>query len=148
MPAWPGSWLATLRLQESAHDPPVLWPLGFVSLAALLRWRTREGRTLLAASIIPAATMPYDHLPLWLVARNWRESLVLVVTSWAAWLTTLATSPHDLTRAPGFVQTLLAVGMYWPATIMVLRHTNVGRVPAWLDKLTQRWPGWLRGVPA
>jgi hypothetical protein len=148
MPAWPMSWLATLRVQEAPHDPPLLWPLGFVGLTALLRWRTREGRTLLAACVAPAMSLPYDHLMLWLVVRDWRESLVLVVTSWIAWLVVLATAPHDLTRAPGFVQSLLAVGMYWPATIMVLRRSNVGYAPAWLDRLTRAWPNWLRGIPA
>jgi hypothetical protein len=82
---------------------------------------------------------------LWLLVRDWRESLVLVASSWAAWLTVLATSPHDLTRAPGFVQALLALGLYWPVSVMVLRRSNVGDVPHWIEHVTQRWPAWLRG---
>ena len=148
LPTWPFSWLATLRIQEAPHEPPIFWPLGFLALAAILRWRTREGRTLLAASIAPAMSLPYDHLMLWLVARNWRESLVLVVTSWAAWLVALATAPHDLTRSPGFVQGLLAVGMYLPATVIVLRRANVGTAPEWLNRAIERWPAWLRGTTA
>ena len=147
IPRWPLDWLSTLRMQEAPHDPPLLWPLGFVGLAGLLRWRTAEGRALAAATLAPAMTLPYDHLLLWLVARSWKESAVLVITSWAAWLTVLATSPHDLTKAPGPVQALLALGMYWPAAIIVLRRSNEGRAPAWLERLTSRWPRWLRGSP-
>jgi hypothetical protein len=148
MPGWPASWLAALKMQEAPHQPPILWPFGFVGLAALLRWRTREGRALVAASVAPAMSLPYDHLLLWLVARNWRESLILVATSWIAWLVALATAPHDLTRSPGFVQALLAVGMYLPATIIVLRRENAGTVPSWVDRVAERWPGWLRGISA
>jgi MYXO-CTERM domain-containing protein len=148
MPGWPGSWLATLSMQESPHDPPFLWPLGFIGLAGLLRWRTREGRTLVAASLLPAASFPYDQLMLWLVVRNWRESIALVATSWAAWLVVLATSPHDLTRSPRFGQAMLALGFYWPAAITVLRRPNVGAAPAWIERMTKAWPEWLRGMRA
>jgi hypothetical protein len=145
IPGWPRDWISTIRVQEAPHDPPLRWPLGFVGLVGLLRWRTGEGRALAAATISPAMTLPYDHLLLWLVARNWRESAALVVTSWIGWLTVLATSPHDLTKSPAFVQALLALSMYWPASIIVLRRTNAGTVPVWVERLTYRWPRWLRG---
>jgi len=148
VPRWPADWLATLRIQEAPHDPPLLWPCGFVGLLGLLRWRTGEGRVLAAATISPAMSLPYDHLMLWLVAQSWRESLLLVATSWAAWIAALATAPHDLTRTPAFVQGLLVAGMYVPATLIVMRRPNHGAAPAWIDRLTSRWPSWLRGVPA
>jgi hypothetical protein len=145
IPQWPMDWLAAIRQQEAPHDPPLLWPFGFIGLLGLLRWRTGEGRALTAATVAPAMSLPYDHLLLWLVARNWKESAVLLATGWAAWTAALVTSPHDLKRTPEFVQGLLAVGLYWPATIIVLRRRNDGSVPAWLERLTSRWPRWLRG---
>jgi hypothetical protein len=119
-PRWPLAWLAQLRVQEAPHDPPLLWPLGVVGLVGALRWRTPEGRLLAAATIAPAMSLPYDHLLLWLVARNWREAAILTVTSWCGYLAVLATAPHDLTRAPQLTQLLLALGFYIPAAGLVL----------------------------
>ena len=38
LPRWPLEWLHHLHMQESPHRPPLLWPLGFVGLAGLIRW--------------------------------------------------------------------------------------------------------------
>ena len=123
-PRWPLDWLAQLRQQEAPHDPPLLWPLGLVGLAGLLRWRTREGRLLAVATIAPAMSLPYDHLLLWLIARTWREAALLTVTSWCGYLAVLATAPHDLTKAPQLTQLLLALGLYLPAAGIVLARRN------------------------
>jgi hypothetical protein len=103
----------------------VVWPLGAVGLLGLLRWRTEQGRVLLAMTLVPLAPFHYDHLFLWLVPRNWRQSLALSACSWISVIAMLATTPHDLTRDPRLVQALIAAGMYLPAAIMVLLAPNV-----------------------
>jgi hypothetical protein len=123
-PAWPRGWLGHLGAQEAPHLPPAAWPLGVVGLVGLARWRTPEGRLLLAATLAPAMSLPYDHLLLWLVPRHWQEAAVLTFTAWVAYAAVLATAPHDLTTAPAFVQLLLVIGMYVPAAAFVLRYPN------------------------
>jgi hypothetical protein len=125
-----------------------MWPVGFVGLAGLIKWRTPEGRVLAAMTLVPSSSVPYDPLFLWLAMRTWKESAILTVTSWAAYVTVLATAPHDLRTKPEFVQLILSVGMYLPATVIVMRHRNEGSVPEWLERRTRALPRWLRGAPA
>jgi hypothetical protein len=146
VPRWPLEWLQHLRLATLTYRPVVMWPLGAVGLVGLLRWRTFEGRALAAMTLVPLAPFHYDHLFLWLVPKTWRESLVLSVCSWVSVIVMLATTPHDLTRDPRLVQGILAVGMYLPAAVMVLRSPNAGRVPERVERLVRGWPGWLRGT--
>jgi hypothetical protein len=124
VPRWPMEWLAHLRLATLTYRPVVMWPLGAVGLLGLLRWRTEEGRVLLAMTLVPLAPFHYDHLFLWLVPRNWRQSLALSVCSWISVIAMLATTPHDLTRDPRLVQAFIAAGMYLPAAVMVLMSPN------------------------
>jgi hypothetical protein len=125
VPHWPLEWLEHLRLATLTYRPVVMWPLGFVGLAGLLRWRTFEGRVLAAMTLVPLAPFHYDHLFLWLIPRTWRQSLVLSATSWVSVIAMLATTPHDLTRDPRLVQGIIVAGMYLPASIMVLRMPSV-----------------------
>ena len=62
----------------------------------------------------------YDHLGAWLGAQTWKHSLVLSITGWVAFLSFVATAPHNLTvdATPAYVA--LALGVYVPATVMVL----------------------------
>jgi hypothetical protein len=148
IPQWPREWLQHVRLQQAPHQPAVLWPLGAVGLLGLLRWRTPGGRTVAAMTVVPVSSLPYDHVFMWLAVRTWKESVALTVTGWIAYLVVLATAPHDLTTRPQFVQLVLALGIYVPATLIVLRHPNAGAVPAWLERRTCVLPPWLRGRSA
>ena len=148
LPRWPIEWLEQLRMQQSPHTSAVMWPVGFVGLAGLIKWRTPEGRVLAAMTIVPSSSVPYDTLFLWLAMRTWKESVILTVTSWVAYVTVLATAPHDLRTKPEFVQLILAVGIYLPATVIVMRHRNEGNVPEWLERRTRALPRWLRGARA
>jgi hypothetical protein len=145
VPRWPLEWLEHLRMATLTYRPVAMWPLGIVGLAGLLRWRTTEGRVLAAMTLIPLAPFHYDHLFLWLVPRTWRQSLVLSGCSWLSVIVMLVTTPHDLTRDPRLVQAILAVGMYLPAAILVLRIPNVGIAPKWVERSVARWPAWVRG---
>ena len=117
-------------------------------MLAVLRWRTPEGRLLLASTVIPAASLPYDHLLLWLVARTWKQAAALTALSWAGYIAVLATAPHDLTGDATLLHLLLALGLYVPATAIVLRYANEGHLPAGIQRIVRRLPSWLRGAEA
>jgi hypothetical protein len=38
--------------------------------------------------------------------------------------------------------------VYLPALVAILRRGNEGAIPPWAERLTGRWPAWLRGQPA
>lgn len=152
---WPARWLALVRAGPH-FTPPVLYLGGPLVLLALLRWRRPEARLLVAMACVPHTTLPYESLPLLLVASNWKESLLLATLSF---VTLLAQFPLD-TRLPGtdpaaFTEWVNSVGslmvllLYLPATILVLRRTNEGTPPAWLavilDRLTLKDPAPAEG---
>ena len=148
IPRWPLEWLDHVRMQQAPHQPAVLWPVGAIGLLGFLRWRTPGGRTLAAMTLVPVSSLPYDHVFLWLAACTWKESVALSVTGWIAYFIVLATAPHDLTTRPQFVQLVLALGLYVPAAIIVLRHPNAGGLPGWIERRVHLLPHWLRGRPA
>jgi hypothetical protein len=89
-------------------------------------------------------------LPLFLVARTWRQAAVLAIASdlVQAYVNLYANVIHPNPTVAlqntqmGRAYTLL---MYIPATIMVLRRQNEGAMPAWLEQRISAWPNWLRG---
>jgi hypothetical protein len=147
---WPHEWIEHLGQQPSPHPPALLWPFGFVGLVGLLRWRTPEGRVLAAMTLAPSSAWFYDQLFLMLVARSWKQSVVLGLVSWVAFVLVLATQAPinliDPERARG-VQRILVLGMYLPAAILVLRRPNAGAVPEWMERIIAKWPAVLRGRP-
>ena len=67
-PAWPWKWRTALA--QSTHFAPLLFhPGGFLVLLALLRWRDRDARLLLALGVVPMTGLFYDVLPACLVCR-------------------------------------------------------------------------------
>ena len=124
LPYWLTDWVHDLPQQRTPHTPPLVWPLGAVGLVGLLRWRTREGRALVAMTLSPLNPQVYDHLGVWLAVRGWRESLVLSACGWVGFLTFVATAPHDLTKDASLAHLSLTLSVYLPAAAMVLlaRH--------------------------
>lgn len=147
LPDWAAGWLEHIRRQPSPRPPALMWPLGAVGLVGLLRWRTPAGRTLVAMTLVPTSAWFYDQIFLWLVAKNWKQSLALSVCSWVTYVAVLAQAPIDLTnpREARVVQAILAVGLYLPAAIIVWRQPNVGPVPRWLERPVRVFPRWLQG---
>lgn len=80
-PSWPLEWLRHGNLGTFNGFSPIAVLPGIVLLAAAVAWRTREGRLLLAMSVVVQRYF-YDQLPLYLVARTWRQLLLLVAASW------------------------------------------------------------------
>lgn len=88
-PQWPAEWLESLRrdvAERHVHTVPVLAFGGFLLLLSAIAWKTAEGRTLLALSLIPQALFFYDQLLLWLIPRTRTESVILTAASQLAML--------------------------------------------------------------
>jgi hypothetical protein len=85
-PSWPREWYAIVRSLPN-QTIALLQPGGFVLLAAVLLWRTVEGRIFLAAALVPQTPALYDALPLFAVCRTTRQTLVLTalthIMQWA-----------------------------------------------------------------
>nr|MDP9179404.1 hypothetical protein [Gemmatimonadota bacterium] len=139
VPTWLGDWLASLPL-DTRYSPPLLSPLGWLSILALLRWRRPEARLILVLACVPQTAAWYDVLPLFLVAVTFRETLFLS-------LVTSAPVAYELLfgRSDGFLR-LYPVGVEWmafaclPALIILLRRPNEGELPAWLSDLRRVLP--------
>ncbi len=144
-PGWPSEWLRNLHSMPP-HPIPLLLPGGFVLLAALAKWRRPEARLLVAMACVPQLMYFADQLPLWLVPKTRRESMLLSAISVVAWVIAL----QALNR-PGGQPALesnwhVMLGVYTPALIMVLRRENAGHVPTFIEQRIARWPKWIRGA--
>jgi hypothetical protein len=143
-PNWPAEWIANLRSMPP-HPSPILLPGGFLALLALARWRRPEARLLVAMACVPQLMYFADQLPLWLVAKTRRESILLSATSLVAW----AISLQALNRPGGMPafesDVLVLLGVYAPAVAMVLRRRNEGTIPLFLERRIAHWPTWIRG---
>jgi hypothetical protein len=147
MPNWVSGWLYQMQADTVAHRPPIAFPLGFLGLVGLTRWRTPEGRLLAMFAITPFTYFPYDYLLLWLVPKTRRELLVLTIPAWLVSPAALGASTNAGPVELVVVETLLQLGMLVPAAFIVWRHANVGTLPPWVERRTHWLPSRLRGVP-
>jgi hypothetical protein len=143
-PNWPVEWIRNLHSMP-AHPAPLFAPGGFLLLIALLRWRTREARLLVAMACVPQLMYFADQLPLWLVPRTRRESMLLSAASLVAWTAALITATNAW-RQPAFSsEVFVLAGVYLPSLWMVLSRPNEGAMPAWIERAASRAPAWLGG---
>jgi hypothetical protein len=82
LPTWPRDWWLALPVDTAQLVPPIMRPLGFILLLAAIRWRTPEGRLILATAFAPQSTLLYELVPMSLVPGNRLEMLVYVAASW------------------------------------------------------------------
>jgi hypothetical protein len=146
-PSWFVEWRAALG-DAPYQRSPILYPAGFIGLAALLRWRRPEARVLLAYSIIPQTPGPYTDLMLFIVPRGRWETAVLALLSY---------TPFPILAAMGRTSGYLALSSRYagisncvlllPCVLMVLRRPNEGPAPAWLERQVRVFPRWIRGAP-
>jgi hypothetical protein len=125
LPSWPWDWWTALPVDNSQLMPPVLRPFGIVLLLAALRWRTPEGRLLLATAFIPQTTLPYELVSLALIPASALEMGIYVAGSWIA--VAVAEKLHFGLGMPewtaaGWPVTFCAV--YLPMLYLVLRRGN------------------------
>jgi hypothetical protein len=113
LPSWPLDWWTALQQDNTDLVPPVLRPFGLLLLLAALRWRSPEGRLLLAIAFIPQNALPYELVSLALIPANLVEMGIYVAGSWIA-----VAVAADRTAA-SWPATLGAV--YLPMLYLVLR---------------------------
>jgi hypothetical protein len=130
-PSWPREWIAT-SLQHGApvYRLPLLttW-LGPFLLLSSLRWRTAEGRLLLAMSCVPQGFLFYDQLPLLLIPQNRTRLLVATFVSQAAFLGGHLYASHAAEFGVSIMPWAMA-GCYVPALYFVLRPVRHSSVQA------------------
>jgi hypothetical protein len=110
LPSWPADWLRAL--ERTNHVVPVLRPWGWILLLAALRWRTPEGRLMLALALVPQTTALHGALPLFLVCRDRREGYLL------AGLSFLVAFGQDMVPRTGSLEGDLAAR--WPVIFLGL----------------------------
>ena len=146
MPKWPREWFANLQFVVK-HPAPITTLGGCWLVLALLRWRRPEGRLILALACVPQLMFYSDQLPLYLVARDRRESSVMTLIAWVACALWYLRLHHGVNYVDEAVPYVLAA-IYLPAMIVVMRRPNEGAVPTWIEPLVTRLPLCLRGRPA
>jgi hypothetical protein len=145
-PNWVADWRHALATAEHFR-PYVLRPGGALLVLALLRWRRPEARWLAVIACVPGTPGVAEALVLFAFPMTLRQCLCLAL----------------LTHVPNFLMmrahfesfaaytdrsSLLMLGfVYLPALVVILRRPNEGAIPSWAERLTARWPLWLRGVP-
>ncbi len=138
LPSWPWDWWMAWPPDTTHLAPPLLRPFGFVLLLAALRWRSPEGRLILALACIPQSTLPYELVALALIPANRLEMGIYVTGSWIAVATVEALHLTDSAAewtAAGWPVTLCAV--YLPMLYLVLRRQG-SRSGPWSRKDRRR----------
>ena len=149
VPHWRGAleWASLSFGHGFPYVAPVMLPWGFLALACLTKWRRPEARLVAALACVPQTLMLYECVPLFMVPRNFRQTAILVFSSYAVfeYLETTMPGARDLQTYLSVGGRAIVLGMYLPATIIVLSRPNQGPIPAWLERGIVGWPAWLRG---
>lgn len=133
VPSWPVEWLSRLG-NTTLVSSPLLQKGGFLVLFALLRWRRWDARLILALAIVPQTMYWYEAVPLLLIPRTLRESLILaLVTSCGFVFAMLFVPVDDVVQMNMDYGSVMVFFAYLPATVMVLRRPNRGDPPAWFQ---------------
>jgi len=138
VPSWPMDWFREVAARPSGfYRSPVTLRGGLLLLVAVIRWRQPEARLLLVMALIPQNFTFVDQLPLWLVARTFKESLFLAALSWLGlfairFLLPASIAPINAMLITGPVQLMIC---YMPCLILVLRRPNEGELPSWMQPL-------------
>lgn len=122
LPTWPRDWLGALPSAYHMTAPVTYVTAGGpLILLALLRWRRPEARLLVALGCIPHTTMPYEAVPLFLVARRWQEGLLLAAASWGCMYRHSPPGYLDMMHGMAWRMTLF---LYLPCLVMVMLRPN------------------------
>jgi hypothetical protein len=82
-PWWPIEWWhERTDMVATYYHVPLLVTGGLLVLLALMKVRQPEARLLAVMACLPQTMLFYDQLPLTLVARTFRESLIVSLASW------------------------------------------------------------------
>jgi hypothetical protein len=95
MPRWP--WLWQRQWGHYEHFIPLLVFPGPLLLLALFRFRERDARLLLLASVTPQRWF-FDAFTLWLIPKSRRQILFTIIFSWGAGLSRWYHTPASFTQ--------------------------------------------------
>lgn len=148
-PWWPLAWFHELHdVAGRYYHVPVFVAGGFLLPLAALRWRRPEARLLFVMACAPQTMFNYDQLPLLLVARGPIQAAAFALLTYLPrWLNDLIYGPSTADREALFnhLAPFIIACYYLPCLVLVLRRPNTGAVPAWLERVAERFPLWLRG---
>ena len=125
MPQWPREWIGNISGDWEFVSPVRRWG-GPILLLALLRWRSSEGRLLLALALMPQVQSWYTGFLPMLVARSKRENQVLSLVSSVGYLLLIPLALASPTReiSAFTIGHLMVAFCYLPALIVVLRRPD------------------------
>jgi hypothetical protein len=152
-PGWIAAWMEAIARNTAIQAPTVPFrsPLSFwggpLALLCLLRWRRPEARLVAALACVPQTLVWYEAVPLLLVPRTFWQSVAVVALSYIgyAWVRLHLPPGHHDGQSYQLVGQAMIWSLYLPCTLIVLRRSNAGELPAWLERRIARWPTWLRG---
>jgi hypothetical protein len=139
LPSWPLDWWAAIHQRSTHIMPPLLRPFGFLLLLAALRWRTPEGRLVLALAVIPQNTLPHELVPLALIPANVVEMAIYATGSWLTLIVTAA-GEDRATSLSGLVSDAwpaLLVCVYLPMLWLVLRRRPSAPIQAEKENVSE-----------
>lgn len=121
-PDWLGSWFEAASTLH--YVPPVsVWKAGGpLLLLAAFRWKSPEGRLLLALAVLPQNLMSYDQFLLFLVCLRGRETVALVCSGWLAQQVVLSQASPALSvlaQQQTFPEPVVLL-LYMPALVIVM----------------------------
>jgi hypothetical protein len=128
-PGWVPEWLDAVS--RTPHKPHLLRPLGFLLLAAALRWRRPEARMLALLSLVPQTTALYETLPLVLVAENKWQAMAFAVLTMVAHLLYFLGPQGPWPVGAEYQWWVLLALVYLPALVIVLRRPNRAEPDGW-----------------
>jgi hypothetical protein len=121
LPQWPSEWLQSMKA-VSHLKAPAFHSGGFIALVALLRWRVPEARLVALLSLIPQTNLWYEAVPLFLVPRSFRESLILMVSTSTPMIYRILYNRGTFELWPHGYE--LALFGYLPCVVMLLSKPN------------------------
>ena len=130
-PTWPVEFLAAAHNAPHIIAPVTLLPLGPLVLLALPKWRRPEARLLACLAVVPQTIVPYATVPLFLVPRARKETMVLVLLAdalygiWRALGPLPHVDPMSLAARVTVSGNLILALLYLPCVVMVLRRPNI-----------------------
>jgi hypothetical protein len=124
-PWWPAEYVHEIGTMDHANYlPPIaVLPFGPLIAIAALRWRHADARLVLVLACLPQTMLFYDQLPLVLLARTFRQSLVLALLSYLplAIAPFVSAPPNDSTGALMSVMSRILIPAYFlPCVAWVL----------------------------
>lgn len=117
VPGWSGDWREVVG-STSKYRGPATTLMGSFLLLGILRWRRREGRLLLAMSLMPQLPVFYDSLILWLIPSTVWRSLALSAASWVGYLAWYPDRASPLQNEIAFPWLVFTI--YLPALVLLL----------------------------